>query len=341
MKHPGNYVLQMVFVVAVMNAAAQQNNLNEDYSQYRAESRKYYMAQPRMPEIPISHEVIKMVRTMMDKPVNTVLKPTQKEIEGPNGRIGLRIFRPEIIEAVYLDIHGGGHIWGSAMSDDSINDVMARRCNLAVVSVDYHLAPEFPFPAQIHDCNAAVKWLLANARSEFGTDKIFIGGGSAGAQLAAASALFARDSLNATGRILGIGLHQGLFDLGLTPSHRLATENTWGLNKWLLSEVLRHICGTMTMEERQDPFYSPLYADLHDLPPAFFMTGTADALLDDTHFMESRWRAAGNKTYLAEFPDAAHGFNVLQLGMAVAANELYYNWINERIAHSKKQNLRP
>ncbi|TFH28367.1 MAG: alpha/beta hydrolase [Bacteroidia bacterium] len=335
MKYSYRAFLFILSAIAVNNMSAQQNNLDVDYSEYQAEAREYYMAQPKIPHMTLSLEIIKMVRAAMDKPVNTVLVPTQQEIDGPYGKIGLRIFKPEKIDAVYLDIHGGGHIWGSAMADDSLNDVMAQRCRLAVVSVDYHLAPEYPFPAQIYDCNAAVKWLLANAEAEFGTDKIFIGGGSAGAQLAATTAIYVRDSLNAASKILGVGLQQGLFDLGLTPSHRQASDETWGLNKWLLSEVLRHICGTMTMEERQNPFCSPLYADLQNLPPAFFLIGTADALLDDTYFMEARWRSAGNKTYLAVFPEVAHGFNILHLKMADLANELYFNWINERIAQSE------
>ncbi len=59
---------------------------------------------------------------------------------------------------------------------DALNDEMARTCNVAVVSVGYRLAPEFPFPACIEDCEAAAKWLLNNAKKEFGTDKIFISG---------------------------------------------------------------------------------------------------------------------------------------------------------------------
>ena len=97
----------------------------------------------------ITPEVVKMVRGMMDKPQKTVLNPSQQTIEGQYGKIGLHIFRPQIIEAVYLDIHGGGHLWGSPMSDDSLNDVLARTCHVAVVSVDYRLAPEYPFPAQM------------------------------------------------------------------------------------------------------------------------------------------------------------------------------------------------
>ena len=91
----------------------------------------------------------------------------------------------------------------------------------------------------------------------------------------------------------------------------------------------------MTQQERQKPLHSPLYADLKNLPPAFFLVGTADAFLDDTMFMETRWRMAGNKSYLAVFPLGAHGFNNTNLGIANEANELFFKWINERIDQSK------
>lgn len=319
----------------IFQTEAQQNNFSENYEKYIPEIKNFYQTQPKRPNITLSLDVIKAVRKAMDKPAKTVLSPSQMEIDGPYGKIGLRIFKPQQVEAVYLNIHGGGHIWGSAMSDDLLNDEMARKCKMAVVSVEYHLAPEYPFPAQVLDCNAAAKWIITNAQKEFGTDKIFIGGGSAGAQLAALTVLYVRDSLKAADNILGVGLHHGLFDLGLTPSHRNATDSTWGLNKQFLNELLAVICGNMSHEERQKTLHSPLYANLNDLPPAFFMVGNADAFLDDTLFMESRWRMAANKTYLAVFPYSAHGFNALPLGMANEANELFFKWVNERILQSK------
>ena len=313
---------------------AQQNNFNQDYSRYQAEIRKYYTSQQKFPQIPITLEAIKMFRSF-DKPGNTQLKPSQKEIDGQYGKIKLRIFIPQKVEAVFLNIHGGGLIWGSPMSDDSLNDLMARSCNVAVISPEYRLMPENPIDVPFNDCFNVAKWIISNSKAEFGTDKIFIGGGSAGALLAASSILYIRDSLNAASKIIGVGLHHGLFDLGLTPSHRNATDETWGLNKHLLKELAKQMSGKLPIEEKQNPKFSPLYADLHDLPPAFFLIGKADAFIDDNYFMESRWRIAGNQTYLASFPDAAHGFNSLNVEMARGANELFFTWVKERIKQTK------
>jgi acetyl esterase len=334
-KHTIKAAVSVLLLLCTIKLSAQQNNLSQDYSAYLPEIRAYYSKQPAAPHMEMTPKVIKMVRQMIDKPGHTVLKPSVDEIDGPNGKIGLRIYRPEKIDAVYLDIHGGGNIWGSAMFGDSINDVMARKCNIAVVSVDYHLAPEFPYPAQIMDCNVAAKWLLKNALARFGTEKIFIGGGSAGAQNAAETIIYIRDSLKSADKILGLGLQYGVFDLSKTPSHRLATEKTPVLNKYTLEGMMKAAYGQFSIAQLQNPQLSPLYADLKNLPPAFFMCGTADALIDDTNFMESRWGMAGNKTYLALFPEAGHGFNLEPVKIAEVANNLYFDWIKNLISNAK------
>ena len=80
-------------------------------------------------------------------------------------------------------------------------------------------------------------------------------------------------------------------------------------------------------EQLRNPQYSPLYADLKNLPPALFTIGTADPLIDDTYFMEARWRLAGNKTFLAVYPESSHAFNFFPTQMARAANEKMFQWI--------------
>jgi acetyl esterase/lipase len=73
-------------------------------------------------------------------------------------------------------------------------------------------------------------------------------------------------------------------------------------------------------EARRAPDVSPLYADLRAMPPALFTVGTLDPLLDDTLFMEARWRAAGNATELRVWPEGIHGFNAFPLALGAAAN---------------------
>jgi len=70
-------------------------------------------------------------------------------------------------------------------------------------------------------------------------------------------------------------------------------------------------------------------ADLHGLPPALFTVGAADPLADDTYFMETRWRMAGNRTYLAVYPEAGHGVDILPTKMGKLAQAKMYQWIND------------
>lgn len=321
--------LQIFFAIA---ASAQESNLKEDYSAYLPEIRSLNKTLSQFPHTGtvLTKEGLQNVRNMMNSFAvgKTVIQPIVKKIKGPGGDISLMIFKPDTIRAVVLDIHGGAWSIGTPLNDAVLNDEMARTCNVAVVSVDYRLAPEFPFPACIEDCKAAAKWLLDNAKKEFGTDKIFISGASAGGHLAAVTTIYIRDSLKQIDKVKGVNLVYGCFDLGRTPSHRLVTDSTLMLYKKSLEESVQLVFGGWTIQQLQNPQYSPLYADLKGLPPALFTVGTADPLLDDTYFMETRWRNAGNKTFLAVYPECPHGLNILPTKIAKVANAQMYKWIN-------------
>lgn len=237
----------------------------------------------------------------------TPLSPEAKviEIEGPAGPIPLRIIAPERPRGVYLHIHGGGWTWGTAAEQDPWLDRMAERCGLAVVSVEYRLAPEDPYPAAPDDCEAAALWVLREAESRFGTTRLFIGGESAGAHLAAVTILRLRDR-HGLRPFRGANLFAGCYDLNLTPSVR-----HWGPERLILNTndvkvFADNFVGHVS--DRTNPDISPLYADLEGLPPALFSVGTKDMLLDDTLFMAARWAAAGNRTDLAVWPGGCHVF---------------------------------
>lgn len=331
------FILLFFFCCLSLYLKAQESNQNHNYRKFQHEIVQYYVSQQTFPEKPITSETIKVFRSF-EKPGKTILSPTTLEIEGRYGKIKLRIFKPKKVEAIFLNIHGGGLIWGSAMSDDSLNDVLARKCNLLVISPEYRLMPDNPIQVPFYECFSVAKWLFSNSRTQFGTDNVFIGGGSAGALLAASTIIYVRDSLKSISTIVGVSLQHGLYDLGQTPSHRNVPNDNWGLNRYFLSELSKQMTGNMSMQEKQNSMVSPLYADLNNLPPAFFLVGKVDAFLDDTYFMESRWRNAGNKTYLAVFPSAGHGFNSLNLEMSRKANELFFKWVKKQLSEVKKKN---
>jgi acetyl esterase/lipase len=110
-----------------------------------------------------------------------------RTIDGPAGPLRLRVFTHEQPAGVLFHIHGGAWMSGSPEMMDLLHEMVVDTCRLAVVSVDYRLAPEHPYPAGQDDCEAAAVWLLDHAREEFGSDELLIGGESAGAHLAAAS----------------------------------------------------------------------------------------------------------------------------------------------------------
>lgn len=312
------------------NASPQQTNSNEDYSAWLPEVRAVNQQLARMPQgvTLLTKAGLSAARNAMvpDSSVKTRLQPAVKYIPGPAGKLALRIFKPDTIRAVVLDIHGGGWCLGTAASDDIQNDIMARTCKVAVVSVDYRLTPENDFPACINDCKAAAKWLVNNAMAAFGTDKLFISGASAGGHLSAVTTLYIRDSLYAIDKVKGVNLMYGCFDLSRTPSCRMITDSAFPPKKFI-DDTWELAFHGWSQEKLRNPQYSPLYADLKNLPPALFTIGAIDPLIDDTYFMEARWRLAGNKTFLAVYPESPHGFNYIPTQMTSAANEKIFQWI--------------
>lgn len=250
-------------------------------------------------------------------PIELVEEARTITIPGPGGDLPLRVFiPPEGARGVYLHLHGGGWVLGRAHHQDPRNWEIARTLRLAVVSVDYRLAPEHPYPAAPDDCEAAALWVLANGKREFGSDVLLIGGESAGAHLSVVTLLRLRDRHGYRGA-RAANLVYGVYDLRLTPS-----AATWGERPLVLTTpTMRWFADHFVPQEaRTDPDVSPLFADLSGMPPALFTVGTLDPLLDDSLFMYARWVAAGNEAELAVYPGGVHGFNLFPTALARRAN---------------------
>jgi len=244
------------------------------------------------------------------------------EIAGPSGPIPLRVIAPEREPTgAFLHIHGGGWTLGDADGQDPRLARLAGETGLTVVSVGYRLAPEHPYPAGPDDCEAAALWLLGDeARATIGgATPLAIGGDSAGGHLAASMLLRLRDRHGITGAFAAAVFQYGSFDLSMTPSQRLWGDRNLVLSGPIISWFLDQFLPTQDREQRRDPDISPLFADLSGLPPAIFTVGTQDPLLDDTLFMEARWRAAGRGSELRIWPEAPHGFISLPMTVADAA----------------------
>jgi acetyl esterase len=257
------------------------------------------------PGLPIPERIAKQ-RSAHDARILRSEMAVDREISGPAGPLRLRTFVPDQVDAVLLHIHGGGFVTGSPEMTDLLHEVLSKELNLAFVSVDYRLAPEHPHPAGPDDCEAAALWLLENAEREFGSARLLIGGESAGAHLAACTLLRLRDR-DAVDRFCGANLVFGIYDLGRTPSQRGVRERPDILTTELIEYFAELFTPDMSAEDRRDPGVSPLYADLHGLPPALFTVGADDHLVDDTLFMAARWELAGNDAELVVYPEGPHG----------------------------------
>ncbi len=240
----------------------------------------------------------------------------ERQIPGPAGPVPVRIVAPERPRGVYLHFHGGGWVLGAAHHFDRMHRAIADTCGLAVVSVDYRLAPEHPYPAGPDDCEAAARWLIEHAPAEFGTDRLIVGGESAGAHLGVVTLLRLRDRHGFRG-FRAANLVYGCYDVGLTPS-----AMRWGERNLILSTPILHWFADhfVPVERRREPDVSPLYADLTGMPPALITVGTLDPLLDDSLFLHTRWAAAGGEAELAVYPGGIHGFNAFPSALATRAN---------------------
>jgi acetyl esterase len=238
-------------------------------------------------------------------------------IAGRAGPVPVRVFTPPRVDGVYLHLHGGGWVLGTADSQDVILWELARAAGVAVVSVGYRLAPEHPYPAAPDDCEDAARWLAGVAAERFGTGRLTIGGESAGANLAVVTLLRLGGLASA---FHAAQLAFGVYDLSMTPSQRLWTERNLVLSRPVMQWFCDQYVPGADAEQRREPGISPLYAELGDLPPARFVVGTRDPLLDDTLFMAARWRAAGNAAELEVVEEAIHGFT--QYPLEIATREL-------------------
>ena len=238
---------------------------------------------------------------------------------------------PEVVVRVYtpsktsnalpglLWIHGGGYVMGDVEQDDFRARNLARDCGCVVVSVEYRLAPEHPYPAPLHDCYAALVWMAANA-AELGVDRtrIAIGGASAGGGLAAGLALFARDrgEVPVAYQLL---IYPMIDDCNVEPaSAELADTLVWSRESNLIG--WRSYLGAEPGGAGVPGYAAASRAqDLAGLPPAFISVGSIDLFVRENIDYAQRLLAAGVPTELHVYPDGYHGFDSFAPSSRLAA----------------------
>jgi len=240
-------------------------------------------------------------------PERALYKVATRHVPGPAGPIAVRVYTPtpDVRLPGLIFFHGGGFVLGTLDSSDRVCRDLAHLAGRVVVSVDYRLAPEHPFPAAVDDAYAATRDVVEHAH-EFGIDasQVAIGGESAGANLAAVTALRSRDR----------GGPPLSFQLLTYPQVDFADDSPsmreFAAGHFITSELLtyfeRHYL--RPANERDHPDVSPLNADLRGLPPAFVQTAECDPLRDQGEAYAKKLEQAGVPVRLKRYEGMIHPF---------------------------------
>ncbi|OYP13363.1 esterase [Streptomyces sp. FBKL.4005] len=217
--------------------------------------------------------------------------------------VAVRIYRPQQARGAVVWLHGGGYVMGSVDTEHPWAARMASLSGAVVVSVDYRLAPEHPFPAALDDGYAVLTWLAEHA-AELGIDpgRIAVGGHSAGGGLAAAVALRARDRQGPPIRFQLLNQPQ-LDDRQETWSQRNFTDTPW-MNRDKITASWRHYLGSRRATAHAAPARA---TDLSGLPSAYIATAEFCPNRDEDIAYAVRLLQAGVSVELHQWPGTFHG----------------------------------
>jgi acetyl esterase len=231
-----------------------------------------------------------------------------------SGPLNVRIYRPVARPAgVIVYYHGGGWVLGTLDSSDAQLRAFAVQTECCIVSVDYRLAPEHPFPAAVTDAVEALAWVDASLVELAGERvSLVVAGDSAGANLATVTAILARDAQGPS--LAGQLLYYPVTDAVLETSSYVENAEGYFLTRDLMRWFWNHYAPDAA---RQLDFrYAPLRAaDLSGLPPALIQTAEFDPLRDEGEAYAQRLRAAGTPVTLQRRAGLIHGY----VGMGPAA----------------------
>ena len=275
-----------------------------------------FMAHMRVPNI---HEIpIELCRQGLANMMSFSLPPAGCSIErvnaGGSEALWVNAARKND-KATVLYLHGGAYSMGSAQTHLGLTGMLSELCGLRVLSVDYRLAPEHPFPAAIDDAVSAYLWLL---KQGVPAESIVVGGDSAGGGLTFAALIELKNK--------GVQLPAAVFTF--SPWVDLAITGETIVTKADVDPMFTK-SGMIYMAKLyaddtdvRSPLISPLYADLRGLPPVLIHVGTSEMLLSDSHRMADALKRAGVDCVLKEWEDLFHVFHsVVYIPESRIANE--------------------
>lgn len=261
------------------------------------------------PELTVARarEMVKAMLAMRGEP-EPVANVVDRMIPGPGGEIPIRIYTPQGSAPfpVLLFFHTGGWMIGNLDSQDPMCRRLTNVAGCIVVSVDYRLAPEHPFPAAVEDSYAATAWVVAHA-TEFQGDpsRIAIGGDSAGANLATVVATMARDQ-DGPPLLFQLMLFPGT-DFRLNSSTMEELGEGYNVTRSQMIWIRENY--VPGKEDWTNPLASPMLTpDLSKLPPALIITAEYDPLRDDGEAYGTRLKEAGVPVTVSRYEGMIHDF---------------------------------
>lgn len=271
----------------------------------RADERRF----PSVDALSVESARDRLERLFATQPAEPVADTVEFSIPGPETPVPVRVYEPEADPPypVLVYYHGGGFVAGSLDTHDNVCAALTNRADCLTVSVDYRRAPEHPFPAAVADAYAAAEWASTHADQLRGDpDRVAVAGDSAGGNLAAVTALLARDRDGPA-----LCHHAPIYpvlaspDLQTFPSHE---ENAEGYllemahTEWYLDNYAGPL-------DARNAYLAPLLAeDLSDLPPATVVTAGFDLHRDEGLAYVDRLDAAGVDATSLHYEGMIHGF---------------------------------
>ena len=290
-------------------------------------------AQPQMHKVPLA--LLRQTRQRIGVTGTRQVGHVQdRTIPGPGGAIALRLYTPENSVGrlpLVVVFHGGGFVFGSVDGNyDNVCRILCADVHCRVVSVAYRLAPEHKFPAAPDDCFAALRWAVA-AADELNIDpgRVFVAGGSAGANLATVTAMRARDAG-------GPALQGQLLFYPIVDFHTPATGSSLAFGEgyyltradviWFLEQYLRGDA------DARNPHALPLQSpSLARMPPALVITAEYDPLRDEGEQYAENLRRDGVPVTLTRYDGMVHGFLAFPTARADEALAEGVAWISSRL----------
>lgn len=219
-------------------------------------------------------------------------------------------------DSVLIHFHGGGYTAGSAAAYRGLSARLSAATARPVVTVDYRLAPEHPFPAALEDCVATYRWLVREAG--VAPRRIVLAGDSAGGNFMVACMVTLRDAGEAL-PAAAVGL-SAQFDMTLSGGS--VTERA-DRDPVISPESIRNCAAAYVGKaDPRDPRVSPLFADLTGLPPLLLQVGSDEMLRDDNARLAARAKAAGVDATFEEWPDMIHVWHLFSDRLAEGRDAL-------------------